>query len=144
MNFGTCLLLSASPFLNFFVFSPTFFFPLCSFVSNYFSKCFSLFVMNQPGVPWISSLLLHSLSSASLDAPFLAVIESLDEIPAALRICPSLGRDFSSVFLQFPLCICVFSNYSNHSSCPSHLLARSHTQLWFRVNSAGCKINFCY
>lgn len=58
--------------------------------------------MNQPEVPWISSLLLLSLSSASLDAPFLAVIESLDEIPAALRVCPSLGRDFFSVFLQFP------------------------------------------
>lgn len=143
MNFGICLLLSASPFLNFFIFSPTFF-PLCSFVSNYFSKCFPFFVMNQPGLPRISSLLLLSLISASVDASFLAVIKSLDEIPAALRVCPSLGRDFSSVFLQFPLCICVFSNYSNHSSCPSHLLAHSHTQLWFSVNSAGCKINFCY
>lgn len=143
MNFGICLLLSASPFLNFFVFSPTFF-PLCSSVSNYFSKCFPFFVMNQPGLPRISSLLLLSLISASVDASFLAVIKSLDEIPAALRVCPSLGRDFSSVFLQFPLCICVFSNYSNHSSCPSHLLAHSHTQLWFSVNSAGCKINFCY
>lgn len=143
MNFAVCLLLSASPFLSFFVFFPTFF-PLCSFISNYFSKCFPFFVMNQPGLPQISSLLLLSLSSASVDAPFLAVIKSLDEIPAALRVCPSLGRDFSSVFLQFPLCICVFSNYSNHSSCPSHLLAHSHTQLWFSVNSAGCKTNFCY
>lgn len=143
MNFGICLLLSASPFLNFFVFSPTFF-PLCSFVSNYFSKCFPFFVMNQSGLSRISSLLLLSLISASVDASFLAVIKSLDEIPAALRVCPSLGRDFSSVFLQFPLCICVFSNYSNHSSCPSHLFAHSHTQLWFSVNSAGCKINFCY
>lgn len=142
MNFGICLLLSASPFLNFFF--PTFFSPYVLLSQIIYQSVFLFFVMSQPGVPWISSLLLLSLSSASLDAPFLAVITSLDEIPAALRDCPSLGRDFSSVFPLFPLCICVFSSYSNHSSCPSHLLALSHTQLWFRVNSAGCKINFCY
>lgn len=132
VNFGICLPLSASPFLNFFVFFffffPTFF-SFCSFVSNYFSKHFPLFVMNQPRQPWIISLPLVLLSSTSIGAPFLAFVESLDEIPAALRVCSSLGRDFSSVFLQFPLYICVFSNYSNHSSCPSHLLARSHSAM---------------
>lgn len=144
MNFGICLQLSVSPFLNFFVFF-SFFLLLCSScssVSNYFSKHFPFFVRNQPGQPWITSLLLVSLSSASLDAPFLALILSLDEVPVALRVCPSLGRDFSSVFLRFPLYPCFFQLLKPFiSPIPS---ARSHTQLWFSVNSAGCKINFCY
>lgn len=47
VNFGVCLLLSASPFLDFFVFFPTFFFPLMFFCLKLFLKVFSLFC-NEP------------------------------------------------------------------------------------------------
>lgn len=134
-----CLLPLSCISLSFF---PTFF-SFCSFGSNNFSKLFFVVVvMNQPGQPWIISLLVVSLSSASLDAPFLALIESLDEIPAALRVCPSLGRDFCSVSLQLPLCVFPITQtiHLAHPICSLALILK----LQFSVSSAGCKINFCY